>query len=455
MKGGATAPDAELAVIGSAIIDKKAALRMILHLDQKDFYFEPNRIIFKSLADILEDDSAASIDAIVVTEKLRRDENLDRIGGPGYVARAINSIVGTSEVHIDHYCFMVKEASLDRQIDVQLRKIYDDKTAENVRELHDLLNAKQGTATSALFDFRKDLPDVMEEILAPRKSTIMSGFKKLDSFICGYEPGEVWTVGARTGGGKTAMMLRLMLNMAQDGHECLYLTTEMQVPALMRRILPGATKIDAWKFRKRQFNEKERREIIDVMGDIISALPITMLAKPRMGLSDIRAAVLRAKPKGDKPLVVFFDYLQRAKLPPGDNRVYQIEDFMVEFKTITQELQTLSFLGAQLDRGTDRNPSAPPVKADLRGSGSIEHESDGVMLLWKPPVEVAKKKFGYTPPAIGNIDMECIIAKGRECPDNVSAMLEFNGDLVQILDKTMAYSDVPPDSQTSMEESWR
>lgn len=444
------AAEAERCVVASMMVEKAVALRVRMTLESTDFAGEANRIIYDAIGAILDENPSSACDIIMVIERLTKAGKLDAIGGTGYITKAVDFL--PSVTHADHYARLVKEASLDRQIAYRLQQMFVENAEkgevaqESLRELHDLLNTRAGTNAAKIFDFREDLSGIMDELLAPRKSVIMSDFKGLDRYICGFEPEELWTIGARTGGGKTAMMVRLMINMAQQEHECLYLTTEMKVPALLRRILPMATGIPAWKFRKREFTKEDISKVNDAAADILSALPIKMLAKPKLGIQDIRSAILRAKPK-----VVFLDYLQRCTLPKGDNRVYQIEDFMVELKTIAAELGVLLFLGAQLDRATDRNPGLPPVKADLRGSGAIEHESDGILLLWKPPLEVAKKRLGYQLPAPGNVDMEAIIAKGRECPDGVSSLMEFDGELVRILEKTLAY-DRPEDPQVQFSE---
>lgn len=438
------ATDAERCVIAAMMVEKAIALRMRMVLEPEDFGAEAARIVFSTIADTIESNPDTAVDVIMVAEWLHKSGKIDVVGGAGYLTGSVDLL--PSVAHVEHYARLVKEASLDRQIDSQLRKLFEDKTDMGLRELHALMDARAGTASSKIFDFREDLAGVMDELLAPRKSVIMSEFRGLDKYICGFEPEELWTIGARTGGGKTAMLVRLMINMAQQEHECLYLTTEMKVPALLRRILPMATKIPAWKFRKREFTNQDISTINDVAADVLSALPIKMLAKPKLAIADIRSAILRAKPK-----VVFLDYLQRCTLPKGDNRVYQIEDFMVELKTIAAELGVLIFLGAQLDRASDRNPSMPPVKADLRGSGAIEHESDGILLLWKPPADVVRKRMGYQPPTLGHVDMEALIAKGRECPDGVSALMEFDGELVRILEKTLAY-DRPEDPQGQLPE---
>ena len=62
--------DAELAVLGSMLIEHSAARRAVLHLDPEDFYQESHRIVFKAINQLL-DDGASDIDLIVVGQYLK------------------------------------------------------------------------------------------------------------------------------------------------------------------------------------------------------------------------------------------------------------------------------------------------------------------------------------------------------------------------------------------------
>jgi len=423
--------EAEQAVLGSMLIEHQAVQKALNHLKPEDFYLDTHREIFAVMRELLARDGKAGIDMVTVGAVLRGVGKLDSVGGMQYLSDC-QGIVGTAG-HVEHYATIVKKCSLSRQVDAQLIRLANDKTSENMRELGDLIGDLYGSATDCILDFRKDLNAAIEALLDKKRKPIMTGFAGLDAVICGVERQELWTVGARTSGGKTAMMTRLMVNFGLADVPCLYITTEMTAEQMVGRILPMASGVPAWKFRRRVVKEEEHKQIFDACADSLSLMPIYIYGRSRVGVDEIRSAIIRTK-----PAVVFVDYLQRCKYPRGDNRVYQIEDFMVELKTLTQDLNVVTFLGAQLDRALDKTPSAMPTLSDLRGSGAIEHESDGVLLLWKPTDETLRKDVAYVPPPGNSLLIRAVVAKGRNCAAGAQVDFDLDTELVKFSEHAVA-----------------
>lgn len=424
---------AEQAVIGSMLLEAPAVQTSLNYLKPEDFYVEIHREIFGAIADMFANDGRGGIDIVTVGAYLKSAGKLDVVGGQAYLSECLQQVA--TAAHVEYYADIVKKASISRQIKVQFVKTYEKQTGENLRILGDLIGVYGTDRRDNILDLQKDIGKAIEELIDKKHKPLPTGFKKLDALISGGERGELWVIGARTSGGKTAMMTRLMCNMALAEIPALYITTEMTSYQMVGRILPMASGVPAWKFRQRALTKEDVKSVMDACADSLQPLPIKIYGRPRVGIDEIRSAIVRAKPS-----VIFVDYLQRCKLPKGDNRVYQIEEFMVELKTLTQEMNILTFLGAQLDRALDKNPGMAPTLADLRGSGAIEHEADGVMLLWKPPEEILKKRADYVPSSErpGMVHIDAVIAKGRNCAAGVSTPFELNGDLIKMSEKIVA-----------------
>lgn len=420
--------EAERAVIGSILINPAALPAARLRLGPADFYAEVHRTIFAALLQ-LHADGFEAVDSLVLSDRLRKDGRLAEIGGATYLYDCIHSVVTADNV--DYYVGLVREASLDRQVERQLYATTQDKTPENVGRLGDLILQLQGNRPGRIFDFRQDVQGVVNRLLLEKEPPVIrTGFFQLDSTIVGFERGELVTIGARTSGGKTAMMTRIMCNMAMDGYECLYFSTEMSREQMVMRVLPMATGIPFYKFRSRDLDPRQRELVSRTAAEKLSLLPIKIVDKSRISIEDVRGCTVQAAPD-----IVFVDYLQRCELPKAENRAYEIEGFMVSLKAFTKDLGIRSVIAVQLDRGMDRNPNTAPVLADLRGSGSIEHESDIVLLGWKPPEAALQKNPNFVPPSPGCVAMEWIIAKGRNVAAGARVDFELNGELIRMAER--------------------
>ena len=431
---------AERATIGSMLIEQQAVHRARLHLEAGDFYSENNRTIFKIICEIMDEDAGLVPDPVVVAERLREGKNVGEGVGTKYLSECVEEVSSAS--HVEHYAKIVRHTSLDRQVNKQLHITSRDKTPENVSKLGDLIFAFRGVRGSPVINFETDIEAIVEEILSKKEEVIDTGFFELDCMLGGMQEGDLMTIGSRTGGGKTAFMVRMACNAAMEGWSVLYATTEMSAKQIVMQILPMASKIPAHKFRSNKLNEDEKMLVNDLAVNELKKLPIKVLDRSRLSIQDIQNVVT-----SHQPHIIFVDYLQRCYLPKAESRNYQIEEFMVQLKSFSQDVGLRTVLGVQLDRGMDKNPNRPPELSDLRGSGAIEHESVQVGLLWEPPEAVLKKRFDHVPPQDGNVAMEFRIAKNRFGAAKVAVDLEINKEMIEILERKLTKEPTEPEEK--------
>lgn len=416
--------EAEQAVLGAMMIERRAVVAALLRLDDSDFHAEAHRVLFGVIREM--HDAGFAMDAVTVCEELRHRQLLDAVGGGGNIAAMIRQV--TTCDHVDHYARIVRDASLDRQIKIAFKRAWEDQTEKSLRELVDLRLARDGNAGGRLFDMREDLPGMIDEILRRDIPVIKTGFNKLDALLGGIIAGEVVTVGARTSGGKTSFMLRVAVKMAQEDNEVLYITAEEKEREIVARLLPQATGVPSYKFRSRTWNEYDIERVRGEGVDRMSSLPMRLLSRGRIAMQDIRRAVLQSNCK-----VVFVDYLQRCRLPAGERESSQLYEFMADFKELCHDTGVIGFIGSQLDRERDMRANEAPKLRDFRGSSGIESESSICLLLWKPgaPDLNKPKAMDYIPPKAGCIRVQAIIAKARGGPADLAVDMDFQGDLLK------------------------
>ena len=441
--------DAEMAVLGSAMIEKWAGMKLLQLLRDVDFYEDRNRMVYQAIAAVAERAPNNILDAVAVSEELRRvkfngqglelktKNGLEEIGGWKYLVECTDKV--TTSENIELYAKYVKEASIERDIYHKINATAGDPSAKNVKELGDLILALQGTRGGAIFDMREDLGQMVEQILTQPEVGTPTGFETFDVLTNGGPvPEELITIGARPGAGKTATMLKMACNMAEalalagnPKKECiLYLTTEMTVKSLVQRILPMVTGIPHRKFRSGGLDKAEIGKVMDVCGDGLDTFPLKMMGRSRLSIDDIRGAIFQAKPK-----IVFIDYLQRCRLPKADNMAYALQEFMADLKSLMVDCRIAGFIGCQADRELDKFPNQPPMMAHLKGSGGIESESDMVVMLWEPTPAVIAKRIDWVPPRNNCKAIEGIIRKARSGPDNVAFDIQLEGELIKMTDR--------------------
>ena len=280
--------------------------------------------------------------------------------------------------HFDYHIREVKRAYYWRKIASQAVVVANDASDDNIAEMQRLAVARSLEDAKSYFHFKRDMPDILslfEQVSAD--DTVDTGFVSLDGILKGLRPGELLTVGGRPGGGKTALLTKLALNFAGLwGKRVFMFTTEMTEHEFLRRVIPIRARIEAWKLRKiKHMTPSDYGKMTAACEAMYENLDIFCSGNPRPSLADIRGALVKTKPH-----ILIVDYLQRCAKPKAENVTRQIDAFMTELKSLCLEHRVIGVLGCQMSRSVDHSSGTPRL-SDLRDSGSIEAESDQVILL--------------------------------------------------------------------------
>ena len=100
-------------------------------------------------------------------------------------------------------------------------------------------------------------------------------------------------------------------------------------------------------------------------------------------------------------------------------------------KLLAKEFGVPIFVGSQLNRGPEMRSDHRPLPADLRDSGSVEQDSDIVILLYRAD------KYEQESAHAGEIDF--IVAKNRSGREG-TVTLAFRGHVTQIADMYRPWS---------------
>jgi replicative DNA helicase len=115
----------------------------------------------------------------------------------------------------------------------------------------------------------------------------------------------------------------------------------------------------------------------------ISRSAITICDKGLVSSTDVMQAV-----KDQQPRLVIIDHLQRLlHKRGGENRNRELEEIASLCKGLAKDYHCTFIVLSQLNRMSARE-ARRPEQYDLRDSGGIEQEADGIIFLWTPELDL-------------------------------------------------------------------
>ncbi len=199
---------------------------------------------------------------------------------------------------------------------------------------------------------------------------------------------------------------------------------EMSRNEITMRLLSAEARVSLHSMRTGQLGEEDWARLARRMSEVVNA-PLFIDDSPNMSMMEIRAKCRRLKQRHDLRLVII-DYLQLMTSPKRvENRQQEVSELSRSLKLLAKELNVPVIAVAQLNRGPEQRSDKRPLLADLRESGSIEQDSDVVILL--------HREDAYEPesPRAGEADF--IVAKHRNGP-TATVTVAFQGHYSRFTD---------------------
>lgn len=411
----------EQAVLGCMLIGVSEAKAVMTKLDSVWFYVDKHQVIYKILAAKIEGGIQA-LDLPLACQWLTDAGVLGEVGGMVYLTDCLEQM--STAAHNEQYISEIRKLYLERQICRAVCTVNAEPSPENIEALRQASQDRDCATVNGIISVQ-DCYATVEEMMQPRTKGLYEVFnsEELDKYHNGMTPGNILTIAARPGVGKTVISTHIGLHFAQKYNEpVLYFSTEMPHEETLMRILAPMSGVPGWKWRKRFFTQEDKLQIAATYKEFLK-LPFYMNDKPSPTMADIRAGMVQTKCK-----LVIIDYIQRLNVEEGrDGLPAALGRTMKSIKDTARGLGCMAVVLSQMDRETDHlTGRARPQLADLKGSGDIEQESDAVMLMWKHN----KNKKGSKEKMVPDIDMirpiELIHAKNRHGTSDVSTQLIFD-----------------------------
>ncbi len=405
--------EAEEAVIGSMLIEQSAVISALEMLTPDDFYKENHRIIFRQMAEIA--DKLQPVDLVTLSDALRAEGALDKIGGAAELARLANFV--PTAANVEYYAKIVSEkATLRRLIGAATQIAATAYSSQyEVDEILDkaeesIFRISQGRTDHGYIQLKDVLVEAMEklEYLASNKGDVIglpSGLSDLDNLTLGFQPSDLIILAARPSVGKTSLGLNIARNVAIKA-DCtvIIFSLEMSREQVAQRLLCSESAINSQKLRSGFISgDDEWRRLSIALGRLGEA-KIFIDDTPGISVMELRAKARRVKAEHGMGLVVI-DYLQLMRARKQENRQQEISEISRSLKGLARELNVPVIAMSQLSRAVEQRQDRRPMLSDLRESGAIEQDADVVMFLYTDPeleqsnaieLNVAKQRNGPT-----------------------------------------------------------
>jgi replicative DNA helicase len=158
---------------------------------------------------------------------------------------------------------------------------------------------------------------------------------------------------------------------------------EMSKSEIVMRLLSAEAKIKLSDMRSGRMSDDDWRRLARRMSEISEA-PMYIDDSPNLTLMEIRAKARRLRQKADLKLIVV-DYLQlMTSGKKFESRQQEVSEFSRNLKLLAKELEVPVVALSQLNRSPEQRTDKKPMLADLRESGSLEQDSDVVILMHRP-----------------------------------------------------------------------
>ena len=449
----------EETILGAIMLDKDALSIVLDILKTDSFYSEPHQLIFAACLRLY--NKSHTIDLLTVAEELKSSGDLQKIGGPAYLAGLTNRIA--SAANIEFHARIVAQKHVARQIiknSVEnIRTAYEEK--QDVFELLDQVG-KQYSDIIADYSSRNSenvnnlIGKYFKEVERASQQKdgltgIPSGFTDIDRMTAGWQPSDLIIIAARPGMGKTAITLAFAKNAAEFGKNIAIFSLEMSKMQLIGRLAALESEINSQKLKKGQLEEYEWAKLHTAL-EKISALNIQIDDTPGLSINELRAKCRRMMllkervgEEGGGIHLVIVDYLQlmSGTNKKGGNREQEISEISRGLKLLAKELNVPVIAISQLSRAVEtRGGMKRPQLSDLRESGAIENDSDMIGFIYRPEYyQITEDEEGNSLKGVA----ELIIAKHRNGPLG-TVKLKFTDKYAKFTDAEDLSFDVLPNA---------
>lgn len=406
--------EAENSVLGSILLDASVFPGVREALTAEDFSNTVNQAIYKAAEGLF--NAGKVVDPISIKRSAEailggsEDVNLN-----DYMLQLLE--ITPTAANVSEYVKLARDASMRRQLIEIARKIemyvenYSpprEVIASAQKALQGIESNERSQETISFSDALTDFLVLQDEIQTGVCLFIKTEYKYIDRVLGGgLLNSGFYLLAGRPGMGKTTLGLNIVRKVAKKGLPVLFVSLEMSKEQITQKLLAMETGLSTQELVGKM--DAQAVDRVTEAATQIHDLPLTLNRKPGATVSDI-ANMARAV-KGLAMICV--DYV--GLIEPDNKQVKRYEGVSQVSRDLKQLALRLNIpiLGlAQLNREVTGRTDKRPVISDLRDSGGLEQDADGIILLHRPDYYDPEYKHDPVTPVV----LEATIAKNRHGP---------------------------------------
>lgn len=409
---------AERTLLGALLADATAIGRVMPIVGAGDFANARHAAIFGAVQYL--DAESEPVDLLTVRNALQSRRALEVAGGVEYVAELMEGMPRVANV--ERWAHMVREKALLRRLVLAGQRIAAEAAEPDADPATAIDRAQQAVLEiagkaqpSGWHDNRELFEAAFDQAVRQSQATdgivgLRTGLCDLDAVLQGIRPGQLVTIAARLGQGKTILGLQIADAVVDQGMAAAFFSLEMSGPQLMKRRMSAAARVSFNTLHRADVATRERRlSRLAATRDALSR-PGVMVHTSAYTIPAIRSAVREAQATTQHPLgLIVVDYIQLMEPTQKHDRGDQvIAELSRGLKRMAKDLGVPVVALSQLNRVTEARSEKRPSVGDIAEGDSIGRDSDVVILIHR---EDAKGKTARP----GDLNTaELIVGKNRD-----------------------------------------
>ncbi len=387
------ARELEEIVLGSILTDSTAYEKIAMLLNADCFYFPENAIIYQACKTLFT--KSYPIDLMTVAEELIKVGKIDDVGGILRLSDLTNLIGSTA--NIEYHAKILFQKYLQRQVialsNNAINSAYNEAT--DPFELCEKLSLSISRLTENLKTNKiSHLSEVaLQTIIEMRDNAtkdlthlgLTSGLNKIDSITLGFCKPDLIIIAGGTSEGKSTLALQIAkhVSMAQ---KVAFFSLEMSSRQLVWKIFSSEINASVAQIRKGKLNSEQWKKLEGEIYEEMQQSNFYLYDEGGLSIFDLISICRSLKAKQGLDMIVI-DYLQLLTAHGGDMkfgiREQEINFISKKLKVLAKELDIPVIALSQLSR-IEKGTKRLYKLSDLRESGAIEQDADGVMFVFRP-----------------------------------------------------------------------
>lgn len=426
---------AQLAVIGSMLLDDRCVPHVLPKLTEDDFLDPICRNFYRAIRDLARE--GGPIDRVTVVGKLKAEGDYVQ-----WCAEVMD--ITPTAANVGAYIPDVLEGARIRRFrelcEQGMRCANTEAAGELIRKMSSNLSATDRMPRMTGPELMRDFHERMSSKEKPKY--LPWGIPTADRNTYA-ELGDMILLGGYASSGKTLLSILMAMAQAKAGYKVGYYSLETQPEKMADRIVSSLSKVTLGRVKKREFNEDDWQRITEAECYFSTECSFDIIRASESTVDDITADAI-----GHGYQIIYVDYVQQlcalgVRETDGYPRVTAVSQ---RLKRFGQSTNTAVVALAQLTRppgveqtdkrkGQQVSPSMPTMHA-FKESGQLEQDADVAFLVFP------------SNPKNNNSTRFFRIAKNKEGARPEPVELAFYGDT-----QTMVEMEPAPDRSVAAEMS--